>query len=103
MFANYNDSLSIEVDHKLMFSGILKDSSDEYGYFERYDLFDVCVEGDSVLVRVNFNKKDSIFYLLPRDIDQCYAGNNIADEISLWYDFAKGAQKVELDKSIYPH
>jgi hypothetical protein len=90
IYANKSDTLNIYFDKKLAVSKIIKE--DYTGHFQdRKDkLTTSCVNSDSMHVRVTVNNRDTLFYLHPKEVTECYIGVSMAGIIHVYYNYVQG-------------
>jgi hypothetical protein len=88
--ANGSDSLKIIVDDKVVVDKIIKE--DFIGHFQdkKHRLTTLCTNKDSVPVSVKINNRDTVFYLRPKEIKECYVGADVKGFVVIFYNYEVG-------------
>lgn len=67
------------------------DSSYEGHFFDpKGRMFKFCASGDSMLVRVQVNQRDTSFFIQPKAVKEIYIGSSYYGEIHVYLNNEKG-------------
>lgn len=78
---NKGDNIKVFVDGTFRGEKTLHETEDAPFESAKHRIFSLCSERDSILVRVMVNKRDTSFYLRPKEVKECYVGNSMKDKI----------------------
>ncbi|PSL19904.1 hypothetical protein [Chitinophaga ginsengisoli] len=87
--ANKGDTAYIYVDDQLVYKKVFGAAYFESRETIKPSVRDYCASADSIKVRAGFNRHDTIFYLNPREIKECYVGNSIYGDLLVFYNHVK--------------
>ncbi|SFW58051.1 hypothetical protein [Chitinophaga sancti] len=84
--ANKGDTAYIYLDNKLAYQQVFENK-----YFESRETIkpgfrNYCATSDSIKVRAGFNQRDTVFYVDPKKVVDCYIGNSTSNEIMVFYN-----------------
>lgn len=90
IYGNKGDSVRIFLDSARMIAIHL--SEDYKGQVESKEdrLFTACVVKDSILVQISINRRDTSFFIDPKQIKECYVGSSIYGIIHVYHNRVNG-------------
>lgn len=89
-YGRKNDTFKVYVDEQYKWGRVLKEHYMGRFHSPRDRMFRICATADSVLVRIKVNQRDTSFYLLVKEIRECYIGANIDGYITVVYNYEEG-------------
>jgi hypothetical protein len=90
IYARQDDTLKVFFDEKLVANKVVRE--DYIGHFQDKNdkLTIACANKDSILTKIVVNRRDTTFFIYPKDINECYVGADKAGVIRVYYNYVDG-------------